>query len=371
MYQIKQKGHGKHHVGDQHMKMKLNKKLSLALAMALMLVALNPMSALAAEKWNIQYLNTDNPALTNASANTTITLSGTLADAPGSIDFKGQNNSLDVVVNNLPAHYENGINFRYYATLENGYSLELNTSFDIYPAGVFYTIYNPNDIQVWDTWMEIGDDSIFQTKYQNGVSYDFANMYLNLMLACTDGIITLLQYGLTYDEIDPIINESLKGTNAYIGWNCYDETFPLMTMQYKIKTYSMFVGVDYTYNNGWGVYFEDTTADAPETPVPEVPTVPETPAPTVNTTGLACVFNSTDYAKANPDLAAVFGNDETLLTNHFLLSGMAEGRQGSAEFNVHVYKQYNPDLAAVFGNDFAAYYHHYINCGKAEGRIAR
>ena len=142
-------------------------------------------------------------------------------------------------------------------------------------------------------------------------------------------------------------------------------------MQYKIKTYSMFVGVDYTYNNGWGVYFEDTTADAPETPIPEVPTVPETPAPTGNTTGLACVFNSTDYAKANPDLAAVFGTDEALLMNHFLTCGMAEGRQGSAEFNVHVYRQYNPDLTAVFGNDLAAYYHHYINCGKAEGRVAK
>ncbi len=81
------------------------------------------------------------------------------------------------------------------------------------------------------------------------------------------------------------------------------------------------------------------------------------------------IFNAEYYAAKYPDLAAVFGSNEAALFNHFLTCGMAEGRQGSAEFDVNFYRAAYPDLQAVFGNDLAAYYNHYMTCGKNEGRI--
>lgn len=83
------------------------------------------------------------------------------------------------------------------------------------------------------------------------------------------------------------------------------------------------------------------------------------------------VYNYQDYLRLNPDLADVFGTNQKALFEHFISSGMKEGRQGSAEFNLSTYKTNNPDLVAVFGNDNAKYYEHYISNGKVEGRIAK
>lgn len=82
-----------------------------------------------------------------------------------------------------------------------------------------------------------------------------------------------------------------------------------------------------------------------------------------------CIFNAEYYAARYQDLAAVFGNNEAALFNHFLTAGMAEGRQGSAEFDVNFYRAAYPDLQAVFGDNLPAYYNHYMTCGKAEGRV--
>ncbi len=82
----------------------------------------------------------------------------------------------------------------------------------------------------------------------------------------------------------------------------------------------------------------------------------------------AAVFDYIYYAQCYPDLQAVFGNDEAALFNHFITCGMAEGRQGNAEFNVQYYKARYADLQAAFGDDLPAYYMHYMTCGKAEGR---
>lgn len=82
------------------------------------------------------------------------------------------------------------------------------------------------------------------------------------------------------------------------------------------------------------------------------------------------VYNAAYYAAHNPDLAAAGIVTEDQLLAHFQNHGMAEGRQGSEEFNVHVYKNRYPDLAAAYGNDLKAYYIHYITTGKAEGRSA-
>ena len=84
----------------------------------------------------------------------------------------------------------------------------------------------------------------------------------------------------------------------------------------------------------------------------------------------APVYNYKEYLQYNQDLAAVFGDNQKALFDHFITNGMKEGRQASSEFNLAAYKANNPDLVSVFGDDNAKYYEHYISSGKAEGRKA-
>ena len=84
----------------------------------------------------------------------------------------------------------------------------------------------------------------------------------------------------------------------------------------------------------------------------------------------SAVFDAAYYANRYPDLKAAFGNDESVLLQHFIQYGMAEGRQGSSQFDVYSYKNLYPDLRAAFGNNLKSYYMHYISSGKAEGRKA-
>ena len=84
----------------------------------------------------------------------------------------------------------------------------------------------------------------------------------------------------------------------------------------------------------------------------------------------APVYNYQYYKANNADLAAQFGDNQWKYLEHFVNSGMKEGRQGSAEFSLVAYKANNPDLVAAFGDDNAKYYEHYISSGKAEGRKA-
>lgn len=81
-------------------------------------------------------------------------------------------------------------------------------------------------------------------------------------------------------------------------------------------------------------------------------------------------FDMDYYYNTYPDLQAALGYDYNSLYQHYLNSGLAEGRSGSAEFNCLVYRNNYPDLQAAFGNDYRAYCVHYENYGKAEGRIA-
>ena len=82
------------------------------------------------------------------------------------------------------------------------------------------------------------------------------------------------------------------------------------------------------------------------------------------------IFNAAFYAMANPDIAQVIGTDPAALYQHFVTSGMAEGRLGAATFNVQVYIANNPDLVALLGNNLPAYYNHYLTQGQFEGRKA-
>lgn len=78
-----------------------------------------------------------------------------------------------------------------------------------------------------------------------------------------------------------------------------------------------------------------------------------------------------DYYKANhPDLAALYGDDREAYLNHFITTGMNEGRQGCKDFNLDAYKANNQDLVVAFGDNNAQYYKHFMSSGRAEGRKA-
>ncbi len=81
------------------------------------------------------------------------------------------------------------------------------------------------------------------------------------------------------------------------------------------------------------------------------------------------VFDARYYADHNTDLYEAYGYDEEQLLNHFLTSGMKEGRVACDSFNVSVYRENNSDLVNVYGDDLPAYYEHYMSCGHSEGRI--
>ncbi|SEB07393.1 hypothetical protein SAMN02910384_03327, partial [Pseudobutyrivibrio sp. ACV-2] len=78
------------------------------------------------------------------------------------------------------------------------------------------------------------------------------------------------------------------------------------------------------------------------------------------------LFDAEFYAKMNPDVVAVLGNDANALFNHFLQFGINEGRRINPYFDVNAYKKAYPDLVAAFGDDIAAYYNHFANHGISE-----
>ena len=82
------------------------------------------------------------------------------------------------------------------------------------------------------------------------------------------------------------------------------------------------------------------------------------------------VYDYAYYKTNNPDLAALFGDNQWKYLEHFVNSGMKEGRQGNSKFNLDAYKANNADLVSSFGEDNQKYYEHYISSGKSEGRKA-
>lgn len=90
----------------------------------------------------------------------------------------------------------------------------------------------------------------------------------------------------------------------------------------------------------------------------------------VMTRKYSSAYNYKFYKENNPDIAALYGDNEWKYLEHFVNSGMKEGRQGSEEFNLEAYKANNPDLVGAFGDDNQKYYEHYIASGKSEGRKA-
>ena len=82
----------------------------------------------------------------------------------------------------------------------------------------------------------------------------------------------------------------------------------------------------------------------------------------------SAVYSYDYYTNYNLDL---YGWSDYDAIKHFVEHGMAEGRQGNAEFNVCNYRARYADLFDWLGNDLKQYYLHYKDYGKEEGRDAQ
>lgn len=82
-------------------------------------------------------------------------------------------------------------------------------------------------------------------------------------------------------------------------------------------------------------------------------------------------FNASYYANAHADVYEICGDDAKALYNHFIKTGIKEGRQSSAQFCITAYMDNNQDLVDEFGDDLLKYYNHYIEYGVNEDRISK
>lgn len=116
------------------------------------------------------------------------------------------------------------------------------------------------------------------------------------------------------------------------------------------------------HTNGVCPYSGGSVGSVSGTPVqkPAKPAVPD---------HIDRIFDAIYYADHNEDLYEAFGYNQEDLLNHFLTSGMKEGRVASEAFNIGVYKENNADLVQAFGDNLPAYYEHYMNFGYDENRI--
>ena len=85
----------------------------------------------------------------------------------------------------------------------------------------------------------------------------------------------------------------------------------------------------------------------------------------------APVFDAEYYIATYDDVKELVGADAKKALTHFVEQGMAEGRQGIADFDVNTYKIRYADLRDVYGDNLVSYYIHYIEYGKAEGRSGK
>lgn len=93
-------------------------------------------------------------------------------------------------------------------------------------------------------------------------------------------------------------------------------------------------------------------------------------ATTYNGINYANVYNFTAYTGYYSDIRQNFSNNDTGALVHFVTQGIAESRQGNAEFNINSYQALYYDLRRIYGDNLRPYYLHYITNGKSEGRQA-
>jgi hypothetical protein len=81
------------------------------------------------------------------------------------------------------------------------------------------------------------------------------------------------------------------------------------------------------------------------------------------------VFNADYYLNKYADLKSAFGDDKIAAFDHFITSGIKEGRQATEGFDVLTYRAQNPDLRLSFGSNLVSYFEHYVVFGHKEGRV--
>lgn len=74
------------------------------------------------------------------------------------------------------------------------------------------------------------------------------------------------------------------------------------------------------------------------------------------------------YKQAYPDLAAAFGDDTNAYINHYLTTGIYEGRTKGVLFDPLTYAEAYGDVRSAFGYDVTAIVNHYVTCGVTENR---
>ena len=82
------------------------------------------------------------------------------------------------------------------------------------------------------------------------------------------------------------------------------------------------------------------------------------------------VFDKDYYLENYSDLKEIYGEDAGYdeLFEHFINTGMDEGRTASESFDPHFYRDKYKDLDEAFGDDWRKYYEHYMLNGSVEHR---
>lgn len=75
------------------------------------------------------------------------------------------------------------------------------------------------------------------------------------------------------------------------------------------------------------------------------------------------------YKAAYADLARAYGNDTAAYLNHYLTTGVYEGRTKGVLFDPLLYAEAYSDVKSSFGYDISAIVDHYIQFGIAENRV--
>lgn len=86
----------------------------------------------------------------------------------------------------------------------------------------------------------------------------------------------------------------------------------------------------------------------------------------VSAMDLKDIFSAEYYAEQNPDIVEVLGDDAKVLYQHYVTSGLSEGRKGSPVLDVAKYRASYADLDKAFGDNWEAYVDHYFKDGVNE-----
>lgn len=103
--------------------------------------------------------------------------------------------------------------------------------------------------------------------------------------------------------------------------------------------------------------------------VSAAPTIPDGYVNTLKESGAeSLILNVEAYKAAYSDLAEAFGDNTDAYIEHYLTTGIYEGRTIGALFNPLAYAEAYGDVKEAFGDDIAAIVNHYVTLGVAENR---